>query len=58
MAYVNIIFYALTIYRSSHEYVVILFYLKVAMLIIFSVDTIIKLYALQKDYFFIDNSKV
>ena len=48
----------MTIYRSSDEYVQILLYLKVAMLIIFSVDTIIKLYALRKDYFYLDNSKV
>jgi hypothetical protein len=48
LAYVNIIFYAMTIYRSSHEYVQILLYLKIAVLLIFSIDTVIKLYALRR----------
>lgn len=58
LAYVNIIFYGMTIYRASDEYVKTLMYLKVAMLIIFSIDTIIKLYALRREYFYLNNSQV
>lgn len=48
----------MTIYRSSEGYAHILLYLKIAILIIFSLDTILKLYALRNEYFYLDNSKV
>ncbi len=58
LAYVNIILYALTIYRSSYEYASVLMQLKVAALIIFSSDTLLKLHAVRREYFYLDNSKV
>jgi len=58
LAYVNIVLYALTVYRSSEEYKHILMYLKIAVLLIFCIDTILKLYALRREYFYLDNSKV
>jgi len=48
LAYVNLIFYAMTTYRSSLEYAHILMYLKIGVLLIFSSDTILKLYALRR----------
>lgn len=58
LAYLNIILYAMTIYRSSVEYTAILLYFKIGIMIIFCLDTLLKLYALKKEYFYLDNSKV
>ena len=48
----------MTIYRSSHEYAQVLLYFKIAILLIFSFDALLKLYALRREYFYLDNSKV
>lgn len=58
LAYLNIILYAMTIYRASAEYTAILLYFKIAIMIIFCLDTLLKVYALRKEYFYLENSKV